>query len=239
MIEPVAVEMMSKKALLWRCLHGGPMTTDSIEERSPDGKVPYAAFRPRNLSLLQNLTDTYGACAVVARIGEIFVGHLRFYPQAVREMSEGGLGLCLQQEFPSGPAADLGRRIFPPLEEIADKTLLVHCMLLAANESGGERFRRKGIGTRMARMLIDWATRNGWGSIEATAYEALPIIYTTSGQAGRNFWEGLGFRLVRREREPALEAESEFVLKMREEAAQRGLDPACVPNRYIMKLALG
>jgi hypothetical protein len=215
------------------------MTKDSIEERNHDGKVPYAAFRHRNLSLLQNLTDTYGACAVVARIGDIFVGHLRFYPKAVREMSDGGLGMCLQQEFPYGPAVDFGRRTFPPLEEIVDKALLVHCMMLVSSESGGEGFRRKGIGTRMARTLIDWATRKGWRSIEATAYEALPMIYTTSGQAGRDFWEGLGFRLVRREREPALEAESEFVLKMREEAVQRGLDPACVPNRYIMKLALG
>jgi hypothetical protein len=238
MTEPLVVEMMSRKALLWRCLHGGPLTVDSLEERGQDGNVPFAAFRARNLNLVENHTDTYGACAVTARIGRVFIGHLRFYPKAVRKMARQGLGLCLQQEFPSGPAEDFGRTRFPPLEEIKDKTLLVHCMMLASGGPEGEGYRRKGIGTKLARTLIGWAAANGWHSIEAAAYEGLPVIYATSGQAGRGFWEGLGFRLVRTEREPALAEESDFVRTMRDEAAQRGMDPACVSNKYIMRRTL-
>jgi len=238
MTEPLVVEMMSRKALLWRCLHGGPLTADSIEKPDQSGSIPWTAFRARNLSLLENLTDAYGACAVTARVGNVFVGHLRFYPRAVREMSEAGLGLCLQQGFPYGPAGDFGRRAFPPLAEIADKTLLVHCMMLAPDEPGRESRRHKGTGTRMARTLVEWAAANGWDAIEATAYEELPVIYSASGQTGRRFWENLGFRLVRTEREPALEEEHDFARTMRDEAAHRGMDPACVSNKYIMRRTL-
>lgn len=238
MTDPLVIEMMSSKIILWRCLHEGPLTADSIEQRVRDKETPSAKFYARNLSFLQNLTDTYGACAVVARAGELFVGHLRFYPKAVRELADPGLGLCLQQEFPYGPASDFERRTFPPLDKIEDKTLLVHCMMLAAEEPGRESCRRKGIGTRMARALVAWATMKGWDAVEATAYESLPIIYAASGQAGRSFWEGLGFRLARTERETALEAESEFVRTMREEALALGVDLARLANKYIMRLDL-
>ncbi len=235
MTEPLVVEMMSRDAVLWRCLHGGPMTTESIEQWAQNDSFPWADFRARNLPFLKNLTGTYGACAVVARIDELFIGHLRFYPKAVRALAEPGLGLCLQQEFPCGPAAALGRKRFPPLGEVEDKTLAVHCMLISSGGIGGELHRRKGIGTQMARTLIDWATANGWRAIEATAYEGLPIIYTVTGQAGRSFWEKLGFRLIRTEYEPALDEETDFVRQMREEARAAGLDPTMVKNKYILR----
>lgn len=239
MTESVVVEMMTRRDPLWRCLHGGPYTAASIDEPGPGGNVPYAAFRARNLLLLGNLTGIYGACAVTARMGGTFVGHLRFYPRAVRELAAPGQGLCLQQEFPYGPADDLGSGVFPKLEEIEDRTLLVHCMMLAAEGPDGWSLRRQGLGTRMARALVEWAAEKGWRAIEASAYEPLPILYESSGQAGRRFWEALGFRLVRTEREQALEGENDFVRTMREEAAQRGLDPALVPSRYVMRLDVG
>ncbi len=90
----------------------------------------------------------------------------------------------------------------------------------------------------MVRTLIGWAIVKGWKAIEATAYEGLPIIYAISGQAGRAFWDKLGFRLVRTEREPALEEENDFVRKMREEARRLRLDPASTTNKYIMRLDL-
>ena len=238
MIEPLTVEMMSKNALLWRCLHGGSLTTDSIEQWDRSETMPWAAFRARNLPLLSKLSDIYGACAVVARVGDQFVGHLRFYPKAVCELAEPGLGMCLQQEFPSGPSEGFWQMNFPSKQEIEDKTLFVHCMLLASRGPGGESLRRKGIAARMARALIDWAVVNGWQAVEATAYEGLPIVYDIFGQAGRTFWEKLGFRLVRTEHEPLLEEESDIVLKMREEARAAGLDPAAITKKYIMRLDL-
>jgi hypothetical protein len=238
MTEPLIVEMMSRENILWRCLHGGPLTAESIERGGLEDRLPWPRFRARNLPLLENLTDTHGACAVVARVGERFVGHLRFYPKAVLESAKPGLGMCLQQEFPCGPAEDFGRKRFPPLRELEDKTLVVHCLMLAAGEPGGESFRRKGIGTRMVRRLIGWAAANGWRAIEATAYASLPIVYAITGQAGRNFWEKLGFRLVRTERESALDQESDFVRTMREEASARGLDPETLANKDILRLDL-
>lgn len=238
MSAPVIVEMMSGEALLWRCLHGGPLTAASIDAPGPDGHVPFEAFRARNLRCLDNLVKTYGACAVVAKQDEAVVGHLRFYPKAVRDLAAPGLGLCLQQEFPSGPADDLGGMRFPPFGEIADKTLLVHCMMVAPDGPGGGSLRRRGLGRRMAGALIDWAGANGWRAVEATAYASVPIVYTISGQAGRSFWEDLGFRLVRTGREPLLEEENEFVRTMREQAAARGIDPASIADKYTMRREL-
>jgi GNAT superfamily N-acetyltransferase len=171
----------------------------------------------------------------LARQGEAVVGHLRFYPKAVFDLAAPGLGLCLQQEFPSGPDDDLGQIGFPPLDKNADKTLLVHCMMIAPDEPGRESLRRRGIGRRMAGKLIDWATANGWRAVEATAYSSLPIVYTISGQAGRSFWEDLGFRLVRTEREPLLGQENDFVRTMREQARARGIDPSAVSDRFTMR----
>jgi len=233
--EPLVVEMMSRDAILWRCLHGGSLTTDSIEQWAENGSIPWAKLRARNLPFLKKLMETYGACAVVARIGGLFVGHLRFYPRAVWTLAKPSLGMCLQQEFPYGPIEALVRSRFPPLEEIEDKTLVVHCMMLSSSGTGEEWPRRKGIGTQMARTLIDWATANGWHSIEATAYEGLPIIYAITGQTGRSFWEKLGFQLIKTDHEPALDEETDFVRKMREQARVRRLDPETIKNKYIMR----
>jgi GNAT superfamily N-acetyltransferase len=238
MTTPITVEMMSENAMLWRCLHGGSLTIDSIDRCDQDGNIQWSKFRARNLLLLKNLMDTYGACAVIARSEDHFVGQLRFYPRAVFELAKPGLGMCLQQKFPNGPANEFGRMRFPSPEEIEDKTLVIHCMMLTSGGQEGESYRRKGIGTRMARTLINWATMNGWHAIEATAYEDLPIVYAITGQTGRSFWEKLGFRHVRTEPEPALEEESDFVRKMREEAKARGMDPAKIKNKYIMILNL-
>lgn len=235
MTVPIVVEIMAAEAFLWRCLHGGPLTATSIDAPGPDGSVPYRCFRDRNLRFLRNLARTYGAFAVVARQGEAVVGHLRFYPKAVRDLAAPGIGLCLQQEFPSGPADDFGRMRFPPLGEIADRTLLVHCMMVAPDSSGGGSLRHRGIGRRMAAALVEWAGANGWRAVEATAYASVPIVYTISGQAGRSFWESLGFRLARTGREPLLEEENDFVRTMREQAAARGIDPASIADMYTMR----
>ncbi len=238
MIGPIAVEMMSAEALLWRCLHGGSLTAASVDAPGPDGSVPFRSFRARNLSFLRNVARTYGASAVVATRSEAIVGHLRFYPKAVRELAAPAIGLCLQQEFPCGPADDLGGMRFPPLAEIADKTLFVHCMMVAPEGLGGDSLRRRGIARRMAERLVEWAGANGWRAVEATAYAPVPVVYAMSGQAGRSFWESLGFRLAGTRREPLLEAESDFVRTMREQAASLGLDPASIAAASTMRREL-
>jgi len=110
--------------------------------------------------------------------------------------------------------------------------------MVASDGPGGGSLRRRGIGRRMAGALVDWAGANGWRAIEATAYASLPIVYTISGQAGRSFWEGLGFRLVGTGREPLLEEENDFVRTMREQAAASGIDPVSIVDRYTMRREL-
>ena len=50
MTEQLRVEMMSRKAILWRCLHGGSLTADSIEKKNDEEAIPRLEFRTRNIS---------------------------------------------------------------------------------------------------------------------------------------------------------------------------------------------
>jgi ribosomal protein S18 acetylase RimI-like enzyme len=129
---------------------------------------------------------------------------------------------------------------FPPLDQIAAKTLFVHCMMTASPEREDAPYQRKGIGSRMVRTLMDWARQRGWNAVEAHAYADLPCVYSVTGQAGRAFWEKLGFHVIESGIEPAF-AEGgydEFVETLLEEAAERGIDADTAKTRYTMRLAL-
>ena len=236
MLNDVVIEMMSSEFILWRCLHGGPVTRETVDSPGNDA-LPWVQLRARNVPLLAKLTETYGACAVVARDGNRIVGQLRFYPKAVWDLAS-GLGMCLQQAFPNGPADDFMENTFPPLDEIADKTLCIHCMMTGSPKQKENPYQRKGIATRMVRTLIEWARQRGWHAIEASAYEDLPCIYTITGQAGKAFWEKLGFRVVETGIEPAfLDGEfGDFVSVLLKEAAERGMDAETAKTKYTMRL---
>lgn len=233
-----AIEIMSGDFIVWRCLHGGVLTTNTIEQWGGQADLPWGEFRARNVPFLTKLTGVYGACAILARTGNRGVGHLRFYPKAVCEMAEPGPGLCMQQEFPSGPSRDFAERRFPPLDEIQDKTIVVHCMMVAPGGPESESSHRKGIGTRMARRLVEWAGEKGWRRMEATAYEDLDMIYTWTGQAGKIFWEKLGFHVAEVGVGSYLAETNEHTKILREQAVSRGLPPNAVLNKYTMRLDL-
>jgi hypothetical protein len=126
-------------------------------------------YRQRNLPLLRKIAKTYGACAILARDGDHIVGQLRFYPKAICDLKGAG-GLCLQQDHPAGPAEDFADHDFPPLAQIEDKTLVVHCLMTGSPQQRENPYQRKGIGTRMVRALIQWAKTNGWERNEADSY---------------------------------------------------------------------
>lgn len=233
----LAVGPMGQDFLLWRCLHQGPLDLRTIENPAPNPEVDWMFTRARNVPLLEKLTRTYGACAILARDGNLVVGSLRFYPKALCSFGESGAGFCLQQRSPFGPAEDLSSRQFPCLDELQDKTLFVHCLMVAAPVDDPGRYRRHGLASRMVRELVRWAGDEGWHAIEATAYEELPTLYAISGVAGRRFWEPLGFRVVRKDREPAIQGE--ILETLRGEAATAGVIPDDVTNRYAMRLDLG
>ena len=240
MIEDVVVEPMTEEFILWRCLHGGPLSRDTIDQWSSTDKMPWKRYRERNIPLLAKLTRTYGACAILARDGDRIVGHLRFYPKAVCDM-EGAGGPCLQQDPPGGPAEDFTDSDFPDPAQIEDKTLGVHCLMTGSSLQKENPYQRKGIATRMVRALIEWAKANGWKRIEADSFEDLPIIYEVTGSAGHTFWEKLGFRLVDRHIHPELENPSkfpQFVKALEEQAKSIGLSPETARDRLVMRLDL-
>jgi hypothetical protein len=90
----------------------------------------------------------------------------------------------------------------------------------------------------MVRALISWAAERGWEALEAAAYEDLDILYEVTGQAGRSFWEKLGFRAVETGIEPGLQGEGEFFTTLREQAIAKGLDPERAATRYTMRMNL-
>lgn len=240
MLEDVTVEMMSEDLLLWRCLHGGPLTKETLDHPEPHPHVPWDQLRARNVPLLAKLTEVYGSCAVIARDGDRIVGQLRFYPKAICNMTAAGPGLCLQQMFPNGPAEDLVEREFPPVDRLGDKTLFVHCLMTGSPQQDDNPYQRKGLGSRMVRALVQWARQRGWSAVEANAYADLPCLYAVTGQAGRAFWEKLGFAVVGSCIEPAFaeDAHQGFVRTLLQEAAERGIDAETAKTKYTMRLSL-
>ncbi len=237
MIENVIIEPMTEGFILWRCLHSGPLSRDNIDQWPSGNKMPWERFRERNIPLLRKLTRTYGACAIVARDGEEIVGLLRFYPKAVCNM-EHSRWLCLQQDFPAGPAEDFLGSSFPALAQMKDKTLVVHCLMAGSPQQVENPYQRKGIGTRMVRTLIKWAKANGWERIEADSFEDLPLIYKVTGSAGHTFWEKLGFYIADRHPHPHLQDGNEFARMLEEQARSIGISSERARDRLVMRLDL-
>ena len=240
MVEDVVVEPMAEEFVLWRCLHGGPLSRDTIDQWSPGDTMPWMRYRDRNTALLVRLARTYGACAILARDSDRIVGHLRFYPKSVCRMKGAG-GLCLQQDFPAGPVDGFSDSDFPEPAQIEDKSLVVHCLMTGSPQQKENAYQRKGIGTCMVKALIEWAKANGWERIEADSFEDLPIIYDITGSAGHTFWEKMGFRLVDRHPHPDLQDRSrfgEFIKALKEQAKSIGIPPERATYRLVMRLDL-
>jgi len=237
-MEDVVVEPMTEEFILWHCLHGGPLSCYTIDQWAPDSQMPWERYRKRNIPLLEKLTRIYGACAIVARDGGRIVGQLRFYPKAVLDM-KGSAGFCLQQDYSAGPADDFAGNDFPPLAQVKDKTLVVHCLMTGSPQQKENPHQRKGIGSRMVRTLIQWAKENGWERIEANSFEDVPIIYEITGCAGHTFWKKLGFSVVGRHPHPDLRDRNPFVIMLEEQAKSAGISSERAKDQIIMRLDLG
>ena len=91
MFDDITIEMMKDDFVIWRCLHYGPLSVDTIDRLPPDSGEPLAHYRTRNITLLEKLTAGYGSCTVVALQGNSIVGFVRFYPKKVWDM-DGEIG---------------------------------------------------------------------------------------------------------------------------------------------------
>jgi ribosomal protein S18 acetylase RimI-like enzyme len=237
MVGRLIIEPMPEGLLLWRCLHGGPLSARNIDDPQPNPQVDWSRTRARNVPLLKKLIEVYGTCAMVARDGDEIVAALRFYPKALCSFSDGGAGFCLQQDFPAGPADELAARDFPLPQVLPDGSLFVHCLMIASAEDEPDRYKRKGLATHMVHELIRWAKERGWQAIEANAYEDIPILYAISGVAGQRFWGRLGFRVIRQDMEPGINGG--LLETVRKDAVAAGIPAAHAANRYRMRYELG
>lgn len=235
-MDDVIIEPMRGDLILWRCLHGGPLSAENLDRPAPRSEIDWASTRARNVPLLKKLVETYGTCAFVARDGGQVVGTLRFYPKAICPSGEGGAAFCLQQAYPAGPKEDRAAGPFPSLDELTDKALFVHCLMVVSPEGDPGRYRRKGLATRLARGLIDWAGERGWEAIEACAYEEIPMLYAIAGAAGKRFWEKVGFRCVHADSEPGMTGD--LLEAIRRDAVAAGIPAGRATNRYRMRLEL-
>jgi len=236
MLDRLTIEPMREEFILWRCLHGGPLSAKNMDNPAPHPEINWPLIRARNIPLLKKVVQTYGSCAIVAREGGETIATLRFYPKALWEFGDGGAAFCLQQRYPAGPSDDLVEREFPRMQELPDKTLFVHCLLIVLPKDDPGRYRRKGLATRLGRELIRWAKKQGWQAIEATAYEEIPMLYAISGVAGRRFWEKLGFGVVNADTEPGMTGE--LLEAIRKDAVAAGIPAEKAANRYRMRLEL-
>ncbi|MCW4038579.1 MAG: GNAT family N-acetyltransferase [Candidatus Bathyarchaeota archaeon] len=235
MHKTIVIEPMTEGFILWRCLHGGPLSKNTINVLPKNKGDEWEAHRVTNIPLLKKIIKTYGTCAILARDGDQIVGFLRFYPKILYSMKEAGT-LCLQQAFPTGPSKRLVDKNFPSLDDIHDRTLKVHCLMTGSPFQEENPYQRKGIGTRMARELMHWAKEKGWGRIETTANEDLGILYANTGQAGRRFWEKLGFQVVKTGAESRFQGD--FLKKLHKQAVAHNLNPEDVHNQYTMHIDL-
>jgi hypothetical protein len=236
-LDHLIIEPMRRDFMLWRCLHAGPLSPETIDDPAPHPQIDWPSTRARNVPLLNALMETYGTCAIVARDGDKAVGTLRFYPKPLVSSSAEGSGLCLQQAPPAGPRDAGAARVLPPREVLPERTLFVHCLMVVSTPDQPARYRRKGLATRMALELIRWAGNEGWDAIEAHAYEEIPMLYAIAGVAGKRFWEKLGFQVVRSDTEPGMTGE--ILEAIRRDAEAAGIPADKAVNRYRMRLDLG
>ena len=234
MIEDIVVEPMTEEFILWRCLHSGPLSCQTIDRWPPGNQMAWEEYRKRNIPLLAKLIQIYGTCAITARDGNQIVGQLRFYPKAVLNQTADGT-LCLQQDHPAGPAANFAVNDFPAPTEITDKTLEIHCLMTGCPQQKENPYQRIGLGARMVSTLIQWAKTNHWDHIEAKSFEDLPLIYENTGSAGHTFWEKLGFIAADRFPHPYLQEQNEFVTKLEQQAKAIGIPLERAKDQIIMR----
>lgn len=224
-MESLILKPMDGSFLLWRCLHDGPITQENLDAPPDESRLP---FRRTAVALLEKLTELYGSAAILAWEGDKVVGLLRFVPKVVSQI-EGAGGCCFLMPYPAGPKEDFPLAVLPSKETIEDRTLVVTCMQLLSDRQ------RRGVGRAMVERLKSWAREEEWGAIEATAYQDLPLVYEITGNAGLDWWKGLGFHVVESLEEEAMREYGDFLHTLEIQARGQGMDPQEVTQKFIMR----
>jgi len=236
----ILVEPMTEDFILWRCLHRKALSRETIDLWPAEEATIWESHRQTNLPLLTRLIQVYGTCAMLAWDGDLVVGSLRFYPKALFSLEGAGSSsspACLLLDPPFGVSDRLVENRFPPVEELPDKTLAVHCWAIVPGYREANPFRLDGFAPLLAKAMIYWARQQGWKGIELKTYQDTPLLNTQLGAAGRRFWEKFGFQVIKTDTETAPWFLRQ-VDKMREQLVKLGGDPQEVQNKYTMRLDL-
>jgi hypothetical protein len=240
-IHMVEIRPMDSNFILYRCLHGGPMNRETIgrlnETDNGDWWEEMMANKrfDVNTQFLRKVINVYGSCGILAWDDDDVVGCVRFFPQALLDMM-GVESLCMQQKPPYGIHPDVLEMDFPTADEAKRKPLRVNCMMTCPPSQKEYSYRRKGVGSAMIRELISWARENKWSSVTAKAYNDLNAIYEITGQAGRMFWEKLGFSVVFQA--VAEEISGDFLKLLEEQAVAAGLEKSEARTEYVMRFLI-
>jgi hypothetical protein len=241
MIPGLKIRAMDRDFILYRCLHGGPLTPDSIGQlNSTDNPQWWADMQSQsrfelNRRFLLRVIETYGSCAVLAWDENRVVGQMRFFPGALLD-SFGIESMCMQQGHPCGVSPEIIQAEWPALKEARRKPLFVNCMMTGSPCQPENPYQRRGLASEMVRELVRWARETRWPAIEAHAFSDLPAIYEITGQAGRLFWEKLGFSTVSQKRNPLVMGD--FLQLLVRQAAERGMPAVEAGTEYRMRLSL-
>ncbi len=138
---------------------------------------------PLYVEYYTQLTQAYGAAAILAWLDQAVVGVLPFRPL---ESGPRHFPHCFNYvpEEPGDPDLAAVQGSPPiPFEELESRTLVVQCASVRPD------LRRTGLGTAMATCLLDWATENGWDRIQGSAF----VEGDWNWLPGVAFWEKAGF----------------------------------------------
>ena len=169
-----------------------PMGLDYImASAEPEGVTVQLACRecadiwpnPIYVEYYTQLTRAYGAASILAWQNKAVVGVLPFRPL---ESAPQHLPHCFNYvaKEPGDPnLSDVQESPPTPFDELESRTLVVQCASVRPD------MRRTGLGTAMARYLVDWARRNRWDRIQGSAF----VEGDWGWLPGVRFWENAGF----------------------------------------------
>jgi GNAT superfamily N-acetyltransferase len=152
---------MNTDFILYRCLHAGPLSRANIEQLSANIKSLPKEQLQRNEVFLRRLTETYGACAMLAMENEYVIGYARFYPGVVFDVIGRKHFCCQQPEYAAN--ADMTFVELPSMTDINDPVIEIHCWFIHKD------FRGQGISHKILGGILEWAKKHHWKAVKASA----------------------------------------------------------------------